>query len=227
MGRYLLSAAAALLVIGCPGGPKMLSDAKAESSATGQVELWVDLHLVSWPELVSVQPVALHLVNSGERALWLDPSLFELISLHGPVYSALPAQLVNRLLPFREPWLPEADPFSEPLPPSEMEVNGWVQPPDRRDYPGGAAPWRGPFIFGPLPEGSPGDHLGITEAVPTSELVDRALHQGMLGPGEQAFGLLYFPRVPDEDHTLRMILIDAGTGEQLGVISMKVASPGG
>lgn len=203
----------ALLLGACAGQPKLVpasgtnQDAEWPSMAWEQargVRIWVDGDAWSgYPQELSeyVTPVFVRIQNNGTRPVRIAYSQFALVGANGFEYRVLP--------PFS---LTRQDVGAKPPPPGVGQAyaqSGWYW--DRRypyDYPFGY------YDYGHY-------YREWAPALPSREMVRRALPEGVIRPAGGISGFLYFDRAYEARAVVfRMRLVEADSGDRLEDITI-------
>ncbi len=84
----------------------------------------------------------------------------------------------------------------------------------------GLSPWRGPFSYDPLYYNN--YYLKWPVELPTVSMIQQSLPEGVISPGGQISGFIYFQDVPDDMDrvTFRAQVVNAETGERMGTIDI-------
>lgn len=200
MRRWLVVGVVLLLAGGCAGGIARRPAAPTEPAVAmaGDVEIAVGgVPWRGWPADLGriVTPVHVIVVNRGTAPVRLTLDEFALVGADGRrIAAVLPAEVRGVVY----------DP-----PPAAMPSAGFALGPDKIGdwaFRGQATP----------SEVDPG-HVGEQFALPSKDLLERALPEGVVEPGAAASGFVYFER--RGRHTgpveLSARLLDARTGEPL------------
>jgi hypothetical protein len=149
-----------------------------------------------------ITPLLVTLTNDSGRQLELRHELLGLVTPGGVLYAAVP-------------------PF---------DVRGVVYQPIDAAYPaGGFTPYYSPWYPGWGVSGGPyrpysyGGFYSTVERVslPSGDMVEEALDEGILAPGGRVTGFVFFERIEDVRRvTFSMRLVDAKTGEQFGAVAI-------
>jgi hypothetical protein len=152
-----------------------------------------------------VTPLEVTINNRHGSLLKISYSLFSLRDTSGNLYSALPPYSVKGTI--RE----YASSYYCP--------GFYVAPYYSRFYPSMPA-YEDPFYYDPFYY----DYYypcWRNINLPTPEMLDEALPEGVLRNGTEATGFLYFEKIGKADHyTFEMDLVDAKTGERFGTVSI-------
>ncbi|PCC67778.1 hypothetical protein SAMN02745121_02414 [Nannocystis exedens] len=154
----------------------------------------------------AVTPLLVTLTNRSERALELRYEYFRLVSPGGVHYAAVPPFQIDDIV---------YAPVDTMYPPLGFGVAPYLSP----WYPGWSV-WSGPFPY----RGAYYDNYQTAfqrVALPSGDMVQKALPEGVLSPGGRITGYLYFEHVEDTrrvDFVTR--LVDAGTGEDFGAVEI-------
>lgn len=178
-------------------GVRMEADGKAWSGEPANLD-------------AAIAPIKVSITNSSGRPLRIRYKDFSLASGVGFTAAALPPMKITGSVPGET--VAVTSPFY-----------GWsgyrLAPYYWPWYPGHSL-WYGPFAW---------DFPYYTTyyaqwpvALPTEDMVRRAIPEGVLNSGGRVEGFLYFPQVPEgaEQATLSADLIDARTGQQFGTIEI-------
>jgi len=224
MIRFIVIALFSVLAVGCAGTPQLSPVAGAQPAPPGPgrgasdtVEgVTVVARSQAWTgfprRLDEVTPVQVSIENRGDFPLRVRYDEFALV---GPVqrYRAIP-------------------PFD--IRGREVErVTDYVRSPIRRGFYRPYGLRRGFFPYGPYglydPYGGPysGYSPGFVDIeLPTGDMIQKALPEDVLMPGDRITGFLYFENVERDDALVdfRMELEDANTGERRGTVSIPFAT---
>lgn len=169
-----------------------------------------------------VTPVQVTLENHGQRPLRIDYADFVLVGSSNFEYAALsPFQLREESRNavggsgFQGSVAPSADLVIRPVRwgPGHLHAHGWGV---------GGGGWYGPAWGWYNPFSGPYGYSPEPPPLPTRDMVRTALPQGTLPPGGSLTGFLYFHNVSEREGrvTLQARLVDAGTGETFGTLSI-------
>jgi hypothetical protein len=211
MRRVPVAAAALLLLVGCAAaarppapGPVAVSATAAGVEVVATPGMWR-----GWPADLSrvVTPIHVRVVNRGTVPLRIYDEQFALVLASGRRLASMLPQDVRGVVYDPPPGtLPSAG-FSVGAP-GDPAVPDWVL--------------KGPALgAGADPVARTGEQF----ALPTPHVLDRALREGVLEPGETVSGFVYFERSrePPGPADLTVRLIDAGSGESLGRVVVPLA----
>ncbi|MEW6300382.1 MAG: hypothetical protein AB1671_22035 [Thermodesulfobacteriota bacterium] len=157
-----------------------------------------------------VTPLLVTLTNESAQPLRVRYQEFQLVSATGETFAALPPFAVEGTVTQRI--RPPLSPFF-----------GFGVAPYLSPYYPWAAPFDGPFAFDPLyyhryyPT-----FVRVRIGLPTADMLEAALPEGVVEPQGRIAGFLYFERVGEEVARVdfRAELIDAQTEEDFGVITI-------
>ncbi|WAS97321.1 hypothetical protein [Nannocystis punicea] len=154
----------------------------------------------------AVTPLLVILTNRSDRSLELRYEHFRLVSPGGVNYVALP--------PFRIHDTVYA-PIDMVYPATGFGVAPYLSP----WYPGWSV-WSGPFPYRGMYYDS--YYTGFQRvALPSGDMIQKALPEGVLSPGGRITGYLYFEHVEDTRRVDFVAdLVDAGTGEPFGAVEI-------
>jgi hypothetical protein len=153
-----------------------------------------------------VTPVLLTITNKSPRPLELRYEHFALLSRGGVRFAALPPFVVSGVA---------YSPVDIVYPPMNFGLAPYLSP----WYPG-LSVWGGSF---PYRAGYYGSYQTAYQRVslPTGDMIQKGLPEGVLGPGGRITGFLYFEALEDVRHIdLVFDLIDATTEERFGRIDI-------
>jgi hypothetical protein len=213
MPRLISPVAALLLIAGCAaaaGPPALRPAAAARGSATS-----ADVEIVGlagawrgWPSALGrfVTPIHVTMVNRGAVSVRVSFDDFALTPTGGRRLAAVLPTEVRGIV-------------HEPPPPPRSST-GLALGADgyERDWvlPGSALSARA----------DPAARVGDPFALPSPDVLDRALPEGVLAPGETASGFVYFEPGPGPGPVeLTARLMDAGSGELLGRAAVSLTLP--
>lgn len=111
----------------------------------------------------------------------------------------------------------EPVPLEEPLDPG-FEARGYYVSPTYGDVWRGLEPWEGSFTPDPLYYDTYLAQWPVS--LPTEDMVRRAIPEGVLAPGGEVSGFLFFQDVPQgmESVTFQFDLVDADSEQQFGTV---------
>ncbi|MCY0995186.1 hypothetical protein OV203_49120 [Nannocystis sp. ILAH1] len=154
----------------------------------------------------AVTPLLVTLTNRGGRALELRYEHFSLVSPGGVYYAALPPFQIHDTV---------YAPVDTAYPAAGFGVAPYLSP----WYPGWSV-WGGPFPY----RGAYYDSYNPAfqrVALPSGDMVEKALPEGVLSPGGRITGYLYFEHVEDARRIEFVArLVDGGTGEEFGAVEV-------
>jgi hypothetical protein len=157
-----------------------------------------------WPsELVDlVEPLHVRVVNGGPAPLRVDPAIFSLVLPDGQQLPATPAIDVRAVV-------------TEPPPALRPDSGLTLGPMRERSGPGWALDEP---AFDPRSDASQQSARGWS--LPSTDMLQSALPEGVLPPGATASGFVYFARAPAgvAPAGLTVQLVDARTGQPLGAV---------
>lgn len=155
-----------------------------------------------------VTPVLVTISNGSTVPLRIRYNEFQLVSANGQRFAAMPPFLLEG-----EVSVPVTTPF---FPGTGFEVAPYLSP----FYPG-ISPFAGPFAADPLYYDTYFPAFREIE-LPTTDMLARALPEGVVAPGGEVTGFLYFQEVGDEAERVsyRAELVNALTGEPFGVVAI-------
>jgi hypothetical protein len=160
-----------------------------------------------------VTPLHITLENTGSRPIRVQYPEFRLA---GPALDHLPLPpyaMVDLSVTVTSP-----DPVMVPRDPDPS--NRFRIPPGRYpDFPE-RVPWTGPWKMDPGYYEA--QYLKWTERLPTVEMIQQSLPEGVLEPGGRVSGFLYFEKLPHTSGrlSLRVDLVDAETELTLGTLQI-------
>lgn len=187
-------------------------DSVAGVQVTAKVNAWEGVFPVSH----RVTPVHVTIENDGDRPLRIRYDDFTLASRDGTFYAVIPPygfdEAVGRLVPS-----PTLSVVANPM---FVQDAFYLAPPYGPIYPG--LPTYGEaFPYDPFYYKRYHQHWAAT-AMPTEEMLNRALPEGVLEKGGRLSGFLYFQQIQPhhERVSFRANLVGARTGDQIGQISI-------
>jgi hypothetical protein len=193
-------------------------DVGPESAVSNVEGVRVRVESDAWPARsrisLHVTPLRIRLTNQGERSVRVDYSDFSLVAADGTRYGALPPYRVEGTV--SEPVLAEA--YAALDDPSFTYRDFVVAPYYAPIYPR-LAVYPGSYFYDPVYVDRYYRYWATT-APPTPEMLARALPAGVLEPGGEVEGFLYFERV-DPEHAavvFRADLTSISDGERFGEI---------
>jgi len=154
----------------------------------------------------AVTPLLVTLTNGSERHLELRYEYFSLVARGGVTYAALPPFQIDDIV---------YAPASMTTPPLGFGVAPYLHP----WYPGWSV-WDGPFPY----RATYYDNFYTAfqrVALPTGDMIQKALPEGVLSPGGRITGYLYLEHV-EGAHDIDFVtqLIDARSGEAFGTVEI-------
>ncbi len=225
--RVVLLAAPLLAIWGC-GGPANLKPAPRANEVVGmddaatatRARVKVIAQADGWPgpALIreSVTPMRVVIENNSDKPVLVRYPEFSLVSASGKRHAALPPFRIDDTVA-----VPTLAPGYAPFRNVGFTYSRYsVAPMYSSVYPGiGAYPgWVGydPFYYSMYY-----DHWTRTQ-LPTTEMLERALPEGVLQPGGRVSGFLYFEKVPADSGRaqFRAEIVDARNGNQIATITI-------
>jgi hypothetical protein len=200
-----LAAAVLLLLAGCasrlgaPAGPE-------PSASAGDVELSARANAWSgWPAELPrlVTPVRVRIANRGEVPVRVDTTTFALrLPGGGRLAAVLPADVHGVAAEPAPAALPQAGAALGPT--REQSGRGWALNEPAAD-----------------PRADPAQEPDRTWPLPSADMLQQALPEGVLAPGREITGFVYFQRAPRDSAaaTLTWPVVDT-LGETLGVAAV-------
>lgn len=228
--------AAAGLLAGCADRVSLMPAPSAtavpvQGEATGAVETvsGVRVAVISreWPGTAqiseAVTPLKVDIRNNSNSPVAVRYSEFRLTTPDGRVYSALPPVAIDATVPstLAAPATPRLAPGFSPITLPGFTATGFgVSPMYSPLYPGYPVAG-GPFAYDPLYYGNAGTYWRSVD-LPTVAMARMALPEGVLQPGGQMQGYLYFQEVDPNVDSLRfrMDVVNAGQGNEMGTIEI-------
>ena len=166
-----------------------------------------------------VTPVQVTIRNESGRALAIRHGIFSLAAPDGRVFSPVPPVKISGSVP-----APLIEGGPGPIhDPGFHSDNFYLAPYYSALYPG-VSVYRDPFYFDGPYFGTYYDYWDQVE-LPTREMVQRALPEGVVEKGGRLDGFLYFERVPADlpKVVYTADLVDARTGRRFGRITIPFA----
>lgn len=167
-------------------------------------------------ELDAVVPVRVTIENDGAHPVRIRFEDMALMGPEGTEFAALPPLRIDAVE------MTEGSVGGTPYMPYRAGF-GWdrflVADPYMPYY-AGLDPWVGPFAYDPLYYDRYYGEWPVE--LPTESMIERALPEGVVSPGGRVSGFVYFEDVPDdvERVTFRAEVVNASTGERMGVVSI-------
>jgi len=237
--RLVLAAAAlATLLSGCAHQNVLLPAPGAalapQGGATGDVAgVRVDVKGDAWkgdPRNLGdyLTPVLVEISNGGDRPVQVRYSDFGLVGQSGFRYAALPP-----FQPMGTAYGDLDDGRTEEVTPAAARVappaihaahQRFFVAPYQAQYFGYFAPWPYPFAFDSLYWGQ--YYYAWVEPLPTREMMNDALPEGVLRPGGSIGGFVYFQNVAPREGNLTFVanVLDAETQETMGTIEIPLVT---
>jgi hypothetical protein len=207
---YRVLALAALLAAGC-AGPARSSEPPASVTAGGVEIAAATGAWRGWPPNLSalVTPIHVRLVNRGEVPLRVEPRVFALPLPDGGRLAAAPPAEVRGVV-------------AGPAPTSRQDEGLALGPTRDRSGAGWALNDR---TLDPRADAT--QEPDATWALPSADMLELALPEGVLAPGATVSGFVYFERARAGAAPASMTarLLDARTGEPLGTVEVPLARP--
>lgn len=171
-----------------------------------------------------VTPVRVRIENNAQVPLRIRYSELVLVGPEGERYRALPPYRVDGAVVRPEPEAAYA-PIEEP----GFDYEGYMVAPAYAPIYTGLNPVTGPFLMDPLYYETYYSYWEQTE-LPTQDMLQLALPEGVLAPGGSVNGYLYFEKVPEErqlELSYRADLVNARTEQVFAELEIPVlANPG-
>lgn len=153
-------------------------------------------------ELEEVTPVLVTLENNGNHPIQVRYDEFALVASTGQQYAAIPPFDVRGT---------EVEPLSR------YGLDGFYVAPHLAPYYPWARIYRDPFPYDPLYYRRYGPR-NVRIELPTGDMVQKALPEGVLTPGNRITGFLYFQNVGDDVSRVDLIanMVDPTTAQIIG-----------
>jgi len=154
-----------------------------------------------------VTPVKISIKNNHGSLLKISYSLFSLKDSSGLLYAALPPYSIRGSI-------------QEPVPASNYYCPGFYVAPYYSPYYPRLYGYMDPFYYDPFYYEH---YYNCWKEIdlPTKEMLDKAIPEGVLDKGALASGFLFFQKIGEaERYTFEMDLVDAKSGERFGTISI-------
>lgn len=201
-----------------PGAATTASAAPQEAQAQ-EAGVRVVITTNAWdgrPEALGtvLTPVRVQVENRGDRAVAIRYSAFRLTSPSGRTYAAIP------------PYDIEED-MARPVASPYYRSAGFGVAPYLGGFYPGYGPYGGSFGFDAPYYGTYYPYWqGYRDIdLPTEDMIERALPEGVLEPGGQVAGYLYFENVEEEGSaTFRVLLVGPDGAEPYGEISIPLVA---
>lgn len=191
----------------------VVSDSPNVARAAAQ-GLSMDVEIDAWSgdpaSLGSIlTPVKISLTNEGDHAVSLRYQNFTLSDPRGVRSSAIPPFQIRG----------STDPLPAPIVPSFSYRNFYAYP-YYRFYGPGFNYWADDWGWDGAWYGS--SYRYWSRDLPTADMVRKAIPEGVLNPGGEVSGYLYFPLLAGDSKTveLQAVLMDANTHQQFGVLNI-------
>lgn len=223
-------AVTAMATLGCSRGLDLAPAATADRvvglddaarAASNDVEVVVQAD--DWPGDapidMAVTPLRVRIENRGDIPVRIRYADFELVGSSGETYRALPPYKIEGVVP-------RMVGTYDPIYPSIDYYGFGVAPPYSPVYPGMRA-FSGPFDYYP---GYYDNYYRDWQDLPTTDMLVRAIPEGVLQPGGHIEGYLYFQPVDaDEETSIRFVseLVDADTGGEVARLTVPFVVGGG
>lgn len=219
-GKLVVTFLVAVLA-GCTSNPQLHPAAGAKrlsgpaigavASAQGvQLEAAVQTWDGAPRDLKQVQPVLLTIHNRSERPLRVQYKAFQLVAADGTPYRALAPMAIDKSATVR---VQDFSPYYA------TDFSGFRSAPYWGPYYGGFGGIYTGFGYDPFYY----DTYDLRSIqLPTRDMLERALPEGVVDPGGSAKGYLYFEKLKHnpKEVQLQAELISARTGEQFGMVSI-------
>jgi hypothetical protein len=202
--------AVALLVSGCAGRVGLPERTAAATASGVEVDATVGAWR-GWPAQLDrvVTPVRISVTNHGAAPVRLDVTTFDLaLARGGRLAAMLPADVRGVV--------------AEPAPATLPRAGLALGPTREGSGPGWAI--NDPALD---PRPDPTAEPDRIWELPSADMLDLALPEGVLAPGGTARGFVYFERAPrgTGPATLRWPVVDARSGETVGVLALPLTLP--
>jgi len=172
-------------------------------------------------------PVLVEISNESERSIQVRYSNFGLVGQSGFRYAALPPfQPMGTAYGDRGVQNEDVAPAAaRPPPPARHAAHRrFFVAPYQAQYFGYFAPWPHPFAFDSFYWGQ--YYYSWVEPLPTKEMMNDALPEGVLQPGGSIGGFVYFQNVAPREGNLAFVanLVDAETEDALGELRIPLVT---
>lgn len=232
---------AALMLAGCAQNPSLApaSDAELVAGTAVAIATAADIAVTAqgdaWRDRVDIDealtPLRVSIVNNGDRSLLINYADFALVGDYGQRYAALPPYAIDATV--TEPVLART---YVPLQRLYITHDGfYIAPHYHRVYPGLTPFERHRLYYDSRYYNHYYPYWQRMRTVaryelPTPEMLERALPEGVLEPGGRLEGFLYFEKLPAELSNERVRFhadfVDAATGERFAALHIPfVANP--
>ncbi|MBU3948805.1 MAG: hypothetical protein KJ826_11365 [Proteobacteria bacterium] len=211
----VISFLVALLVSGCASAPFLAPAPSLQitgDTAEKSIEnVFVSVSGNAWAGDKQVKdyvtPLKLTIKNDYKSPIKISYSLFSLTDSTGKVLAVLPPFAIK-------------DVVEEPVMSSRFDCPGFYVAPYYASYYPFLYGYRNSFYYDPFYF----DHYYTCWkeiAMPTKEMLDLAIPEGVLGNRSEISGFFYFEKIGDaEQYTFEMKLVEAKTGKQFGIINV-------
>lgn len=216
----LLGLCSALSLAGCQSDPRITAartekrvDMNTGAASAGPVEVRVTAE--TWDEFppnlaAEVTPLRVSIQNDGDTPIQVRYEDLRLVDARGRAFRALP--------PFR---IDERVYVDRPVEYPTFDYSGfYVAPHYARGYPGIDA-WTSPFDYDPYYYDSYAADWSVQ--LPTQDMIERALPEGVIDPGGKVSGFVYFEHfVADGVDRVRFVydVHNARSGEQSATVTI-------
>lgn len=192
---------------------QLSSNAVQAISAGVSVLVRTDRWTSTPPPLTEAIPLETTIDNGNNRSLRLRYREFALVTDNARRRAALPPFDINGTEPVAVGTAAVQKPRAYPY-----ACSGFLVAPYLRPYYSGLAPYPGPFLYDPLFYSTYYPAFARIP-LPTGDMVQRALPEGVLEPAGRITGFLYFEGL-ESANTVRFVvdLVDASTGTTFGSI---------
>lgn len=194
-----------------PGATPVPDEVFAATAASHGIQLTAETE--AWtgepPTFNRLTPVLVTITNESDEPLRIRYEDFALVDERGAEYAALPPFDIEGV----ETRLRPVDPYYD-------YQAFYVAPHHARFYPH-VARFDGRFYFDHVRYGTYHTQL-LRFELPTDDMLDRALPEGVVDPHGKVRGFLYFEEIPEEVErvTLRNVLVDPDTGEGFATLEI-------
>ncbi len=217
--EYLILGVTAALLGGCTG-PELRPAPQAQRSpgpgGPGVERTRSGIRVAAYPDAWGARPESLGTVltpllvrlrNEGEVPVAVRYEAFQLVNAAGRILSPIPPFSIEQTV-------------TEPVTTPGYRISGFEVAPYLGPFYPGMAPFGGPFAAG---RGLYGTTFPAFREVPlpTPDMIRAALPEGVLRPGGDASGFLYFPEIATEGPMrLEVSLANAESGERVATLTL-------
>jgi hypothetical protein len=190
------------------------------AATTSVANINVTVQARAWPYTTAIKsevtPLRILIENNSTHTLRIRYSDFSLVTARGENFSALPPYAIEGTI--EEPV--RVEPYPGAVAPRFRHRDFMIAPYYAPHYEG-ITPFDGPYFYDPFYYERYYTYLREVE-LPTIEMLQEALPDGVIEPGGMIDGFIYFEPITADVFSVnfRMVLADAREGEVFGIIQI-------